>query len=87
MTTATNMPSVSDWLKHPEVGAPTIRNKNQTATMVMVAKVDFLLASEADCKKANLSAERGLNGKFLLPTAMICDEEKANFTTTNFPIQ
>jgi hypothetical protein len=74
---ATHVLTVSDWVKLPEVAAPTIQSTNDTGTIVMVAKVGFLLATDTDCKKAKISAERGPNGKFMLPTAMIQDQEKA----------
>jgi hypothetical protein len=53
------------------VAAPTVRDESETGTIVMVAKVGFLLATDAECKKAAIRAEHGLNGKHVLPTAMI----------------
>ena len=42
----------------------------------MVAKVGYLLATDAECKKAAIKAEHGLNGKHALPTAMIQDGDQ-----------
>ena len=71
MSAATHVLSVSEWLALPEVPAPTIRNKGEMGAVLQVAKVGFLLATGADCEKAGISAERGPNGKFALPTAII----------------
>jgi hypothetical protein len=74
---ATHVLTISDWVKLPEVAAPAIQSTNDTGTIVMVAKVGFLLATDADCKNAKVSAERSPNGKCMLPTAMIEDRKKA----------
>jgi hypothetical protein len=68
--------SVSDWLKLPDVAAPTVRDESETGTIVMVAKVGFLLAIGAECEKAAIRPEHGLNGKHVLPTAMIKDGDQ-----------
>jgi hypothetical protein len=78
MSAAIHVLSVSDWLKLPEVAAPTLRDESETGTMVIVAKVGFLLATDADCKKANITADHGLNGKRVLPTAMVQDGDHAS---------
>jgi hypothetical protein len=78
MSAATYVLSVSDWLTLREAAAPTLLDESETGTMVMVAKVGFLLATDADCKKANITADHGLNGKRVLPTAMIQDGDHAS---------
>ncbi|WP_316234496.1 hypothetical protein [Bradyrhizobium sp. SZCCHNR1020] len=70
------MLSVSDWLKLPDVAAPTVRDESETGTIVMVAKVGFLLAIGAECGKAAIRPEHGLKGKHVLPTAMIKDGDQ-----------
>lgn len=77
MSAATHVLSVSDWLTLPEVAARTLRDEREPGTMVMVAKVGFLLATDADCRKANITADHGVNGKRVLPTAMIRDGDRA----------
>jgi hypothetical protein len=71
MSDATHVLSLSDWRALPEVRVPTLRNEAETGTIVVVAKVGFLLATEEECADAHISAEPGPNGKFILPTAMI----------------
>jgi hypothetical protein len=78
MSDATHVLSVSEWLKLPEVSIPSLRDNTETGTIAMVAKVGFLLATEADCRKANLSAQPGPDGKLLLPTAMIQNGDRAS---------
>jgi hypothetical protein len=78
MSAATHVLSVSDWLTLPEVAAPTLRDESETGTIVTVAKVGFLLAADADCKKANITADHRLNGKRVLPTATIQDGDRAS---------
>jgi hypothetical protein len=58
------------------VAALTVRDESETGTIVMVAKVGFLLATDAECKRAAIKAEHGLNGKHVLPTAMIQDGDQ-----------
>jgi hypothetical protein len=77
MSNATHALSLSDWRALPEVRVPTLRNDTETGAIVMVAKVGFLLATEAECAEAHISAEPGPNGKFILPTAMILDVKVA----------
>src|SRR5439155_23398352 len=57
MSAATHMLSVSDWLTLPEVATPPLRDEGETGAIVMVAKVRFLLATDAACKKANITAD------------------------------
>lgn len=71
MTTKTHVLSISDWLVLPEVKVPTIRNDSEMGAVVQVAKLGFLFATDADCKKAGISAERAPNGKLALPTALV----------------
>ena len=71
MTTKTHVLSISEWLVLPEVKVPTIRNDCEMGAVVQVAKVGFLFATDADCKKAGISAERAPNGKLALPTAIV----------------
>jgi len=78
MNSTTHVLSVSEWLKLPEVSMPSLRSNTETGTIVMVVKVGFLLATEADCRQENLSAEPGPNGKLLLPTAMIQNGGRAS---------
>jgi hypothetical protein len=58
---ATHVLSISEWLKLPEVAAPTLRDEYETGTVLMVAKVGFLLATDRDCKNAKITAEHELN--------------------------
>jgi hypothetical protein len=60
---ATHVLSISEWLKLPEVAALTLRDERGAGAIVMVAKVGFLLATDADRKKAKITAEHELNGK------------------------
>jgi hypothetical protein len=78
MSGVTHVISVSEWLKLPEVSMPSLRDNTETGTIVIVAKVGFLLATEADCRQLNLPAEPGPNGKLLLPTAMIQNGDRAS---------
>jgi hypothetical protein len=73
MSAATHVLSISDWLALPELRVPTLRDATETGVVMMVVKGGFLLATEAECETARISAEPGLNGKFVLPTAMIQD--------------
>lgn len=75
---ATHVLSISEWLKLPEVATPTLRDERETGTVVMVAKVGFLLATGADCKMAKITAEHELHGKRVLPTAIFRDGESAS---------
>jgi len=75
MSAVTHVLSISDWLALPEVRVPTLQDDTETGLVMMVVKVGFLLATEAECEAAHISAEPGPNGKFVLPTAMIQDTE------------
>jgi hypothetical protein len=44
---ATHVLTIFDWVELPEVSAPTIQSTNDTGTIVIVAKVGFLLATDA----------------------------------------
>ena len=60
---ATHALSVSERLKLPVVSMPTLRDKAETGAVGMVAKVGFLLATEADCKQANGLGRTGTEWK------------------------
>lgn len=73
MSNAVYVLTITDWIGLPEVCVPTLRDETETGAVMMVSKVGFLLATEAECARVRVSAELGPNGKFVLPTAVIQD--------------
>jgi hypothetical protein len=53
------------------------RNDGEMGAVMQVAKVGFLLATDDDCKKAGISAERGPNGKV---RGADCDHSRSDRT-------
>jgi hypothetical protein len=71
MKSAKHVNSIAEWLKLPEIFVPTLRNKDESGSVLAIVKVGFLAVSEAECYKMGVAAERGPGGKCVLPTAII----------------
>jgi hypothetical protein len=85
METSQKIPSVSDWMKLPEISIPRLNSDKETGTVLVVKKVGFLAVSEDDCMKAGAPANRIAENKCILPTAVV--ELDCRVTLLRLPVE
>lgn len=62
MGTDGKISSISDWMKLPEISAPSLSSDRETGLVLTIAKVGFLAVAKSDCENAGIKAE-GPGGK------------------------